>query len=134
MADIVKLKVVLDADNHPVTGPYSADSVVAAGQLNLENVSRNRTSMTGRQAAAEVDEAEYNALSDAKKSQFLALSSGDDIDPFGFAVNVIKDIFGAGSTTVTALAAARVETVSYATDRELGFIWPGEVTQARNYH
>lgn len=131
MADIVKLKVVLDADNHPVTGPFSADSEVAAGQLNLANVSRNRTTMTGREVAAQVDETEYNALSDAKKSQFLALSSGDDIDPFGFAVNVVKDIFGAGSNTATVLGVARVETVSYATDQDLGFIWAGHVEAAR---
>lgn len=77
---------------------------------------RNRTSMTGREVRAAVDNAEYDGLSDAKKSQFLSLVGSDDLDPFGLPANVIKDIFGIASATVPALATARIELVSRAVE------------------
>ena len=116
---------------HPVTGAYDADSTVAAAQFHVKNIVRNRTSMTGREVAAEIDDAEYDALSDVKKTQILALTAHADIDPFGFAANVIKDVFGAGSGTVSALAVARVETVSQAVAKSLGYVKPGHIEQAR---
>lgn len=73
---------------------------------------RNRTSMSGREVAAEVVASEYNALTSEKKAQFLALIASNDLDPFGLPVDVIKDIYGAGSVTVSNLSAARVETIS----------------------
>lgn len=128
--DINALAVEL-AGEHPVTGPYDADNATAAEQLNAVNRTHNRTSMTGREVAAEIVDAEYDELSDAKKSHILSLSSGDDIDPFGFAANVVKDVFGADSDTVAALAAVRVETVSRAVELRLGTVYPGHVENAR---
>ena len=92
---------------------------------------RNRTTMTGREVAAEIDDAEYDALTDVKKAQILSLTSGDDIDPFGFGAFVTKDVFGVGSNTVAALAAARVETVSRADELSLGVVYAGHVENAR---
>ena len=80
--------------------------------LNAKNRSRNRTSMTGREVATEVVNSEYDALPDAKKQQLLELHRSEDLDPFGFAANIIKNVFGVGSTTVTNLVAARVENIS----------------------
>lgn len=128
--DIAALKAELLA-GHPVTGTYNADDALAAAELNLANVSRNRTSMTGREVAAEIVEADYAAVTEAQKAQVLALIASDDIDPFGFAVNVIKDIFGTPSATVTALAAARMETVSQATAIDLGEVKVGHVQESR---
>ena len=128
--DIQALKAEL-AGVHPVTGAYDADAEVAADQLNAVNIVRNRDSMTGRAVAAEIVDAEYDALTDAKKSQAISLVSADSVDPFGFAQNVVKDVFGSGSATVTALGAARVETVSQAVAVELGWVRPGNVTEAR---
>ncbi len=92
---------------------------------------RNRTSMTGRQVKSEVVDAEYDALTADKKAQFLALTSSDDLDPFGFAENIVKDIFGAGSVTRSALALARVENISRATELSLGLVRVGHVEFAR---
>ena len=82
--------------------------------------SRNKSSMTGKEVADEVTLADWNVLIDAKKAQFLALIARDDLDPFGYAEQVIKDIFGTPSGTVTALAAARIETISRVTELGLG--------------
>lgn len=128
--DIAALKAELLA-GHPDTGAYNANDALAAAELNVVNRNRNRTSMSGREVAAEIVDADYDGLTEEKKSQVLALTSGSDIDPFGFAANVVKDIFGDGSATVTALAAARVETVSRATEIGIGLVKVGYVEQAR---
>jgi len=125
--EVLKAELV---SGHPVTGAYDADDQVAADQINVVNIVRNKTSMSGRQIADNVDNAEYDALTDVKKAQLLALTGAADIDPFGFVANVIKDIFGS-STTLSALAVARVETVSQATVLGLGFIYPGHIEIAR---
>lgn len=131
MADIAKLKTIL-ASGHPETGAYDADNVIALAQMTLGNITRNKTTMTGREIAAEANELEYKALSDAKKAQFLALTSGADVDPFGFAVNAIKDIFGPTSDTVIALALARVEVVSHVELVGAGQVRVGHVAIARS--
>ncbi len=93
---------------------------------------RNRTRMSGRQVQAEVVDVEYNALSADKKSQFLALTASDDLDPFGLGANIIKDIFGGGSATLTALQTARVESITRAVELELGQVKSRHVGYARS--
>jgi len=118
--------------NDPIVRGYAGmtDAQVVV-DINLANRSRNRTTMTGREVAAEVVNTAYDALTDAKKEQFLSLIASDDLDPFGLGANVIKDIFGGGSATVSALAAARVEAVSRAVELKLGNVREGTVTRAR---
>ena len=93
----------------------------AAVDLNTLRIFRNRTSMTGLEVAYEIDEAEYAALTNSQKSQVLTLTLSESLDPFGLAAHVIKDIFPA-STTLTNLAAARIEQISRAV--ELGIRSP----------
>ncbi len=118
--------------NDPLGRGYSAmtDQEVV-DSLNAVDRPRDRTSMSGREVAAGIDNAEYDALGDVQKSQVLALVASDDLDPFGLAANVIKDIFTAGSATVLALAAARVETVSRAVELGLSRVRAGTVAEAR---
>jgi len=92
---------------------------------------RNKTTMSGREVAAEVVDAAYDALTDAQKSQFLALVASSDLDPFGMGANVIKDLFGGGSTTVTNLAAARIESISRLVEIDLGSPGLGNIVEAR---
>jgi hypothetical protein len=124
------LKNELDG-SHPVTGAYSMDAKEAADQLNALNISRNRTSMTGREVADEIVNADYDALTDENKTKVLALVASDTLDPFGFGANVVKDIFGTGSATLSALATARTETISRAAELGLGEVTPGRIEEAR---
>lgn len=117
----------------PPRGYATMSDQAAADDLNTVYRTRDRTSMTGRQVKAEVVDAEYDALSAEKKAQLLSLTSADDLDPFGFAANIIKDVFGSGSATRAALAVARVENITRAT--ELGIspnpVLAGQVETAR---
>lgn len=118
--------------NDPLVRGYSGMTTQQlVDSLNTKNRSRNRTGMTGREVANEVVNSEYDALTDTKKNQFLSLIASEDLDPFGLAANVVKDVFGTGSTTVADLATARVETISRAEELGIGKATFGPVDDAR---
>lgn len=130
--DIQALATELTTD--PLSRGYSgmADEAAADSLNNTIDRNRNRTTMTGREMADNIDNGEYDVLADVKKQQIISLSGSSDIDPFGFVANVLKDVFGVPSVTITALQAARVETVSRATELGLGWVRPGNVNEARS--
>jgi hypothetical protein len=109
--DIVALKTELDTD--PLARGYSGmTNQEATDSLNIVNRNRNRTSMLGTELIENTDATEFALLSDAKKSLWLSLCGIDSHDPFGSSADIAIDIWGAGSDTITALQALRVETVS----------------------
>jgi len=101
----------------PLSRGYSAmNDVQLLASLNAKNISRNRTSMSRREIADTIPSGLYVALNDVKKSQLLSFlgveSETGDLNPFGFAMTVIQDVFGPASAAVTALTTARVESIS----------------------
>lgn len=85
------------------------------------NRSRNRTSMTRQEIYENIAGSALAALSAVQLAQ-LNLAMSDEVNPFGNAQQVFVNIFGGGSATVTALAAARVEAITRA--QELGLPEP----------
>lgn len=74
-------------------------------------IDKNRESMSRQEIYENIESAALASLSVTQLSQIdLALS--DTVDPFGNAEQVFKNVFGAGSDTVSALAAARKVKVS----------------------
>ena len=118
---------------HPTTGAYDADSAIAAGQLNTVNRPHTIPSMSGKQLMDNTDATEYDALSDVKKSQWLAFTGHDEVDTSvgGMGQTVGIDVFGAGSQTATNIADARSTTISRAQELEFGYVSPGDVEYAR---
>ena len=112
-------------------GYASMTNEEVSDSLNALNRSRNRTSISGREFTDEIIGTEYIALSDSKKGQFLSLVSGDALDPFGFAMDVLVDIFGSSSATVIRLRAFRVETISRAAELGIRDVRAGVVGGAR---
>ena len=103
----------------------------AATALNLVNISTPKTSMSGSELLDAQDAVEFIALTDAKKAQWLALCGIGSVDPYGQAVEVVKDIWGNSSTTVSNLAAARTTLASRASQLGIGKVREGEVARAR---
>ncbi len=108
--------------------------------LNEVNRERDRTHMSGDEISATIDEKEYLALSDIKKTRLLWLLNKDSVNPFDFAETTLKDLFarsllptlfGAVSPTLIAFASARIEIISRATEIGLGKIKVGHVEEAR---
>ena len=75
-----------------------------------EQVSRNKTSLSGDELFNAADTGEQDALTSAQRSEWLALCGRDNIDPFGAAnVALVVQLFGNPSATRTALIALRTE-------------------------
>ncbi len=128
--DYQKLKTELTTD--PLVRGYSGMSdVVAATNLNTVNRVVHKLSMTGSEVLQNVVAIEYNALTAEKKEQFWGLLGIGVLDPWGKEADVMIDIFGSGSATLTALNAARSMTVSRGVELGLGLIAVGDVQCAR---
>lgn len=109
------LRAELLGDPEGLGWPVMTNAQVVTG-MNALTRSRDRISMTGRQVAAEIVDSEYDILANAQKSQLLALLASDDLDPFGLAANVVKNIFPGGAASLSNLQAARVENISRAVE------------------
>lgn len=118
--------------NDPLTRGYSIMTVLqAADSLNASNIQINKTTMSGSELLASTDSAEYDALTDVKRDQWLSLCGVDAIDPFGPAVQIVVNVWGIASTTISNLQTARIETISRAQELGLGLVNEGDVKMAR---
>ncbi len=133
MVDIAALKVELTSD--PLLRGYAGMSDgLAAASLNAVNRTKNRVSMTASEVYNAIDADEYTGLNAAQQQEVWNILHLGEINPFGLEAVRFTAIFGAGTATISALAVARKTDVSRAQKLGLGFVWPGEVAQARAYH
>jgi len=131
MTDIAKLKTLL-ATPHPVSGAWSEDDAEAADQFNAEDIPHVKDSLSGEEIFAVTDATEFAGLTEHKRQMWMSFCGRDSIDPEGPAnVALVQWVFGAGSDTIAALAAARTELISLATQEGLGTIYTGHIQQAR---
>ena len=132
--NIAALKAELAA-GHPDTGAYTTGvPETAAAELNAVNRTKNKASLSGDDMFAATDATEWAALSDHQQNLWVSFTSKDAIDPFGASnVAFVTNLFGAGSTTLTALAALRKDDVSRAVELGFGQVKPGHVIEAINY-
>lgn len=128
----MSLKTELATD--PLARGYSGftDEQVVT-DIMTEYREQNISSISGDDAFGATDGAEFAALTDTKKQLWLAWCGRDSIDPFQAAnVAFVNWIYGAGSATITALAALRKRNISRAAELGLGSVKVGTVQEARS--
>ena len=103
----------------------------AAADLNTAYRSRNRVSMTSSEVFNSIVVSELIALTDGDRATVMSIMGFGSINPFGKEADVFIQIFGGGSGTITALAAARVEPISRAAELGLRTVKVGQVQVAR---
>jgi len=126
--DVLKGELLV---GHPDTGPYDADDALAADQLNVVNRKTNKTTMEASEVMQAIDAAELNVLAADKQRQVWDVLHLGTVNPFGTEATILTTVFGAGSETITALAALRKYDVSRAVELGLGVIRAGNVQEAR---
>jgi hypothetical protein len=124
----LKDELILDPLLIGYDGMSDAEVVVSLDGLTR---SRNRDSMTGSELLNNVDHGEWNALSADQQRLVWDIVHMGTIDPFGVEETLLKGVFGIPSVTITALALARVEAISRATELGLGHVREGDVQRAR---
>ena len=128
--NIAALKAEL-LTGHPDTGAYDANDVVAAGQLNAVNRTKNKVGMTGSEVLNALDKPEYLALSDADTDRVWQVCHLGTVNPFGVEADIFVDIFGDESASIASLQLARKNNVSRAVELGLGHVRAGNVEEAR---
>lgn len=123
----IKLKAELD-NNVPLYGGLNDQQV--ANELNTLDKIQNRLSMARQEIMESIDSTELNALTGDDLVRIFGVLS-DSINPFGIAQQIFVSAFGGGSATITALAAARIETVTRASQIGLINVQQNDVTIAR---
>jgi hypothetical protein len=134
--DYQAIKNELDTD--PLTVGYSgmtdAQVVVA---LNSTGSPYGRTvvkaTLSGSEVFEATDSTEFDALTDAQRSEWLSLCAIDNLDPANGTPSAAtaSRIFGGGSTTLGSLQALRQEVVSRGTELGFGNVVIGDVQNAR---
>lgn len=118
------------AAGHPVTGAYNIDDALAADEINVKNIAQDVGSISGADLFGMATGADYAALTDTKKSQWISLCGVDSFAGGGPLIRLVRDIWGNGSNTATTVNAATSENVSAA--QQLGFrINKDDITEAR---
>lgn len=106
------------------------DEAVAI-DLNTVYRETNKSSMSGSEVANAMNKAEFDALSDTDKRTIWDVLHLGSINPFGIEADIFTSVFGNESATIVALAAARKNDVSRATELGLGVVGSGHVGIAR---
>lgn len=122
--------------NDPLTRGYSGmTDVQAAASLNTANRSISRALMDSAEIFENTDITEFQAKTNAQQAtirDIWGLGANVRIGVGSKARTVYVNVFGAGSTTITNLAAAANTTVSRAVELGLGYVAPGDVAIARS--
>lgn len=100
--------------------------------LNTEYRSYNKAYLTGSEIWENTNAADYAALTDQKKLEWISFCGISEVDPFGPASAFVQYIFGAGSNTVTSLASARVGTTSRSKELLGEPVFTGNIEYARS--
>ena len=117
MANYAALKTELMSD--PLARGYAGMThQQAADSLNTANRTQDRSRMESTEVFQAIVVAEFNALTERQKSNIMGILGFGVVDPFGKEADVFVDHFGAGSSTIQALAGLRRKSVTRA--QELG--------------
>jgi hypothetical protein len=84
--------------------------------LHTANRSRIRARMDASEVFQAIDIAEFNAKTDTQQRNIMAVLGFGSVNPQGKEAALFTNIFGGGSATITALQAARLETISRAVE------------------
>jgi hypothetical protein len=129
MSNITEIENEITID--PLARGYAAMTNLEVLQdMSIKNRVRNKTSLTGSEVLNAIPKADLFALPTVELQRMWNVVHLGNVNPFGIEADILIDIFGAGSATITTLAAIRKEIVSRAV--ELGIILKkGYIEQAR---
>lgn len=132
MADIVVLADEIAAD--PLERGYATmTDMEVAVDMDIQYRQRDRVSMTASEVFQAIDLSELSALSDATYRKVLDILHMGVLKPFGKEADLFGSIFGAGSATITTLAALRKVAISRGVEIGWGRVKEGHIQMARGY-
>ncbi len=138
--DLAALQTELNTDPQtlgyaaPPTPLYDEATAIAdAALINNENIASVKASLSGAEVFEATDATEFDALTDAQRSEWLSLCAIDSMNPANGtpAAAAATRIFGGGSATLTALQSLRAENISRAQQLFGVAVQVGDIQAAR---
>lgn len=126
--------VILAAEltNDPLGRGYGAMSdQQVVDDLKTAYRTRIRHRMDSSEVFQAIDLAEFNALTDARQRNVMAMLAFGELNPQGREADLFVNYFGGGSATITALQAARIESISRAVELAIPNVYAPDVAAAR---
>jgi len=127
--EILKSEITADPLSRGYSGMTDAQ---ISDDLNTTYRERNLNRLDASTVFNAIDKGEYNGLSDANKVMIWNILHLGEINPFGLEATIFIDIFGAGSETITDLAAIRKIPQSRASELGLPVVCEGFVIDAKS--
>jgi len=130
--DYAKLKA--EITNDPLALGYSGktDEQVCA-LINAKTRSKHVELLQPTQILNAVVYAEWTAKTATQQQMIWNLLGMGALNPWGIEATIFTSVFGAGSATITALAAMRVQTISRAEELGIETVYAGHIAEARAY-
>ena len=103
-----------EVQSDPLGRGYSGmTSAQILTDLQTINRTRNKTGLNPSEVYQNIDQTQWDGLSASEQDEvWNILHLGDPLDPFGREATRFVAIFGAGTPTITALQALRVDNIS----------------------
>ncbi len=128
MADELKTELLTDPEGRGYSGLSDED---AAADLNTAWETRDRELMSASEVYNAIDQTGWSALTGVQQQEVWDILHLGDVNPFGREATRFIALFGAGSATLIALAAARVEAITRAQKLGIPTVKGGHVEEAR---
>ncbi len=129
--DISVLKTEIDTD--PLGRGYTGMTIKQVViDINTVNRTSNKATMQATEVLNAIDKTEFNAKTNAQKQQVWDILHLGTVNPFGLEADLLVDIFGGGSTTITSLQTLRKNNISRAEELGLGKVREGHVLEVRS--
>lgn len=135
MALTVAERVILAAEltNDPLGRGYSAmtNDEVVNSLRNVKDRTRIRDRMDSSEVFQAIDLPEFNALTEIRQRNVMSVLGFGYVNPQGREADMFVAYFGAGSATISALQAARQESISRSYELGIPNVYEPDVAAVR---
>lgn len=127
--DILRTELNTDPLGRGYAGMTNAQ--VVNSLRNVIDRTRIRSRMDSSAVFQAIDITEFNAKTDQQQRNVMAVLAFGSVNPQGKEATLFTNIFGAGSATITALAAARQESVPRCVELGIPNVYEPDVAAIR---
>jgi len=119
--------------NDPINRGYAgmSNAQVVDSLRNLKDRTRIRARMDSSEVFQAIDIAEFTAKTDRQQANIMAILGFGSVNPQGKEAAYFQSVFGGGSVTITALIAARQESISRSVELGIPNVYEPDVAAVR---
>ena len=130
--DLAKLKAEITNDPLALGYAGTTDQQIC-DLLNAKTRSQHVALLTPTQILNAIVYTEWTSKSATQQQVIWNMLGMGALNPWGIEASIFTTVFGAGSATIAALAALRVEAISRAQELDIEIVCAGHINEAKAY-